>query len=54
MGRRTYESLPDAFRPLPDRRNVVLTRDPAYARRRRRGRSRDLDARSLPARATAS
>jgi dihydrofolate reductase len=30
MGRRTYESLPDAFRPLPDRRNVVLTSDPTY------------------------
>ena len=30
MGRRTYESLPDAFRPLPDRRNVVLTADPGY------------------------
>ena len=30
MGRRTYESLPGAFRPLPDRRNVVLTSDPAY------------------------
>jgi dihydrofolate reductase len=30
MGRRTYESLPAAFRPLPDRRNVVLTSDPAY------------------------
>ncbi len=30
MGRRTYESLPDAFRPLPDRRNVVLTSDPSY------------------------
>ena len=30
MGRRTYESLPDAFRPLPNRRNVVLTSDPAY------------------------
>ena len=30
MGRRTYESLPDAFRPLPDRRNVVLTSDPGY------------------------
>ncbi len=29
MGRRTYESLPDAFRPLPDRRNLVLTTDPA-------------------------
>jgi dihydrofolate reductase len=30
MGRRTFESLPDAFRPLPDRRNIVLTSDPAY------------------------
>ena len=30
MGRRTFESLPDAFRPLPDRRNLVLCRDPAY------------------------
>jgi dihydrofolate reductase len=30
MGRRTFESLPDAFRPLPNRRNVVLSADPAY------------------------
>jgi dihydrofolate reductase len=30
MGRRTYESLPDAFRPLPDRRNIVLSRMPGY------------------------
>ena len=30
MGRRTYESLPDRFRPLPNRRNLVLTTDPAY------------------------
>jgi dihydrofolate reductase len=30
MGRRTFESLPDAFRPLPERRNVVLSSDPAY------------------------
>ena len=30
MGRRTYESLPDAFRPLPDRRNLVLSGDPGY------------------------
>ncbi|MCX7522401.1 dihydrofolate reductase [Microbacterium sp. STN6] len=26
MGRRTWDSLPERFRPLPDRRNVVLTR----------------------------
>ena len=25
MGRRTYESLPERFRPLPDRRNIVLS-----------------------------
>ena len=25
MGRRTYESLPERFRPLPDRRNLVLS-----------------------------
>ena len=30
MGRRTWESLPDRFRPLPGRRNVVVTRDPAW------------------------
>ncbi len=28
MGRRTYESI---GRPLPDRRNIVMTRDPDYA-----------------------
>jgi dihydrofolate reductase len=31
MGRRTYESLPDAFRPLPGRRNLVLSSDPGYS-----------------------
>jgi len=30
MGRRTFESLPDAFRPLPNRRNIVLSGDPEY------------------------
>jgi len=30
MGRKTYESLPDPYRPLPDRRNIVLSTDPAY------------------------
>ena len=27
MGRRTWDSLPDRFRPLPGRRNVVITRN---------------------------
>ena len=31
MGRRTWESLPDRFRPLPGRTNVVLTRDAGWA-----------------------
>ncbi len=30
MGRRTWDSLPDPFRPLPGRRNVVITRNPAW------------------------
>jgi dihydrofolate reductase len=30
MGRRTWESLPPKFRPLPGRRNVVLTTQPSY------------------------
>lgn len=30
MGRRTWESFPDRFRPLPGRRNIVVTRDPAW------------------------
>lgn len=28
MGRRTFDSLPPKVRPLPGRRNVVITRDP--------------------------
>jgi dihydrofolate reductase len=31
MGRRTWESLPPAFRPLPGRRNVVLSREPGWS-----------------------
>jgi len=31
MGRRTWESLPPRFRPLPGRRNLVVTRDAGYA-----------------------
>lgn len=30
MGRKTWESLPVAFRPLPGRYNVILTRDKNY------------------------
>lgn len=30
MGRKSWESIPDQFRPLPDRMNFVLTRDPNY------------------------
>ena len=31
MGRRTWDSLPPRFRPLPGRRNLVLTHDRAWA-----------------------
>ena len=30
MGRKTWESLPAAFRPLPGRHNIVISRNPAY------------------------
>lgn len=31
MGRKTYESLPENFRPLPERENIVLTKsDPSF------------------------
>ena len=30
MGRKQWESLPDRVRPLPGRRNIVLTRDTGY------------------------
>lgn len=30
MGRRTWDSLPAAYRPLPGRRNIVLSRDPVW------------------------
>lgn len=29
MGRKTYESLPPKYKPLPHRRNVVATREPS-------------------------
>jgi dihydrofolate reductase len=31
MGRKTWDSLPDRFRPLPGRRNVVVTRNEAWS-----------------------
>ena len=30
MGRKTWDSLPERFRPLPGRRNIVVTRNPAW------------------------
>ena len=30
MGRKTWESLPDSFRPLPGRHNIVVSRNLAY------------------------
>jgi dihydrofolate reductase len=30
MGRKTWDSLPPRFRPLPGRRNVVITRDASW------------------------
>lgn len=30
MGRKTFESLPEKFRPLPNRKNIVLTRDKSW------------------------
>ncbi|VXB03588.1 Dihydrofolate reductase [Microbacterium sp. 8M] len=31
MGRRTWESLPERFRPLPGRENIVITRQTGWA-----------------------
>lgn len=31
MGRKTWESLPERFRPLPGRRNIVVTRDTQWS-----------------------
>ncbi len=30
MGRKTYESIPDRFRPLTGRANIIITRNPDY------------------------
>ena len=31
MGRKTWDSLPERFRPLPGRRNIVVSRNAAFA-----------------------
>ena len=31
MGRKTWDSLPERFRPLPGRRNIVVTRQPQWS-----------------------
>ena len=31
MGRKTWQSLPPRFRPLPGRRNIVVSRTPGWA-----------------------
>ena len=31
MGRKTYDSLPSAFKPLPQRTNIVITRDQSFS-----------------------
>jgi dihydrofolate reductase len=31
MGRKTWESIPEKFRPLPNRTNIVVTRDQQYS-----------------------
>lgn len=30
MGRKCWESIPEKFRPLPNRHNIVISRDPNY------------------------
>lgn len=30
MGRKNYESIPHKFRPLPNRQNIIVTRQPDY------------------------
>ena len=30
MGRKTWESIPEKFRPLPDRMNIVISRNPDF------------------------
>lgn len=30
MGRKNYESIPEKYRPLPNRTNIIITRQPSY------------------------
>src|SRR5690554_7624901 len=30
MGRKNWESIPEKFRPLPNRKNIVVSRNPDY------------------------
>ena len=30
MGRKTWESIPEKFRPLPNRNNIVISRNPSF------------------------
>lgn len=32
MGRKTWDSLPEAYKPLPGRENIVLTRNPSLVK----------------------
>lgn len=30
MGRKNYDSIPEKFRPLPNRQNIIITRQPGF------------------------
>ncbi|MFP5467056.1 MAG: dihydrofolate reductase [Gammaproteobacteria bacterium] len=47
MGRKTWDSLPPRFRPLPGRLNIVVTRDPAWQAEGARAAHSLEDARTL-------
>ena len=47
MGRKTWDSLPPRFRPLPGRRNIVVTRQDGLRRAGRRTAASLLDALTL-------
>lgn len=34
MGRKTFESLPEKFRPLPNRKNFIITRNKNYSNKK--------------------